>query len=152
MKWFLKARRDGTRRVRAGEEGSALIEFAFSFTILSTVIFAIMEMGLCFYAYNFVCEAAREATRYASVRGSACTMLSNCAITQTQLSDWVKNSHFPGIDPSAVTVTATGVSGGSNSPGNSVKVTVTYQFPLAIPFSLRNTWTLRSTSQMVISQ
>ena len=112
-----------------------------------------MEMGLCFYTYIFVSETAREATRYASVRGSACTGFTDCGITQQQLKDYVKNLGYPGIDPNALSVNATGVSdNGSNGPGSPVQVTVSYQFPLAVPFVFKNTWNLSSTSQMVISQ
>jgi Flp pilus assembly protein TadG len=146
---YLKARRAGTRRVCA-EDGSSLVEFAFSFTILCAMLIGIMEMALCFYTYVFVSETAREATRYASVRGSACTGFSDCGITQAQLADFVKNLRYPAIDPNALNVNANWVS--SNSPGNPVKVTVSYQFPLAVPFVFSNTWTLTSTSQMVISQ
>ena len=146
---YQKARRCITRRALA-EEGSSLVEFAFSFMILSMMLFGIMELGLCFYTFNFVCETAREATRYASVRGSACTGFGDCGITQTQLATYVKNLGYPGIDPNALTVTTTWASG--NSPGSPVLVTVSYQFPLAVPFLFKNTWTLTSTSQMVISQ
>jgi Flp pilus assembly protein TadG len=140
-------------RVRArADEGASIVEFAFSFMILCIMLFGIMDMALCFYTYNFVAETAREATRYASVRGSACTGFSDCAITQTQLAAYVQNRGYPGINPTALTVTATVVSGGNNKPGNPVTVTVSYQFPMAVPFLQKKTWTLTSTSQMVISQ
>jgi Flp pilus assembly protein TadG len=146
---FLKRRTFGIRRIRA-EEGSSIVEFAFSFMILCTVLFGIMELALCFYTFNFVAETAREATRYASVRGSKCSGFSDCQITQGQLTTYVQNLAYPGIDPSALNVTLTEASG--NTPGNPVQVTITYQFPLAVPFLFKNTWALTSTSQMVISQ
>jgi Flp pilus assembly protein TadG len=133
-----------------GEEGVSLVEFAFSFMILSTMIFGIMELALCLYTYNFVDETAREATRYASVRGSFCTGFSDCGITQTQIATYIKNLGYPGVNPKSLSVTASWPKG--NSPGNSVIVTVAYQFPLAVPFVSKKTWTLSSTSQMVISQ
>jgi len=147
---LLRAWLYGTRRVRA-EEGSAIVEFAFSFMILCTMLFGIMEMALCFYTFNFVAETARDATRYASVRGSKCLGFSDCPnITQGQLTTYVTNLAYPGIDPNALNVTLSTPSG--SSPGNPVQVTVSYQFPLAVPFLFRNTWTLTATSQMVISQ
>jgi Flp pilus assembly protein TadG len=118
--------------------------------ILCMGLFGIMEVALCFYTFTFVAETARDATRYASVRGSKCTGFSDCQITQGQLTTYVQNLGYPGIDPSALNVTLTEASG--NTPGNPVQVTITYQFPLAIPFVFKNTWSLTSTSQMVISQ
>jgi hypothetical protein len=52
------------------ERGSALWEFAFVLTVMLTLIFGVMEFSQVMYAYHFVSNAAREATRYASVRGS----------------------------------------------------------------------------------
>lgn len=149
-RYFLKAWLYSTRRVRA-EGGSSIVEFAFSFMILCAMLFGIMELALCFYTFNFVAETAREATRYASVRGSKCSGFSDCPnITQGQLKTYITNLAYPGIDPSALSVTLSRPSG--SVPGNPVQVTVSYQFPLAVPFLFRNTWTLTSTSQMVISQ
>ncbi len=143
------ARLFGGRRA-SKEEGSSVVEFAFSFMILCTVLFGMMEMALCFYTFVFVSETAREATRYASVRGSKCSGFSDCPnITQAQLATYVQNLAYPGIDPSALSVTLTRSSG--STPGNPVQVTISYQFPLAVPFLFKNTWTLTSTSQMVIS-
>ena len=62
------------------ERGSALaVEFAFMLTVLLTLVFAIMGFSQAVYAYHFVSNAAREATRYASVRGT--TFASNCSVT-----------------------------------------------------------------------
>jgi hypothetical protein len=41
---------------------------------------------------------------------------------------------------------------GNNNPGNPVQVTVTYTFPLGIPFMPSRALTMSSTSQMIISQ
>ncbi len=41
---------------------------------------------------------------------------------------------------------------GCNSPGDQVTVTVTYQFPVVIPFVPRRTLSMSSTAAMVISQ
>ena len=53
------------------EQGSALLEFALMLTILLTLMFGVMDFSRALYAYHFLSNAAREATRYASVRGSS---------------------------------------------------------------------------------
>ena len=55
------------------EEGSSLVEFALIFLVLMTMMLGIIDFCRAAYAYHFVSNAAREATRYAAVRGSTCT-------------------------------------------------------------------------------
>jgi len=55
------------------ERGGTLVEFALAITILLTLIFGIMDFSQAMYAYHFVSNAAREASRYASLRGSTFT-------------------------------------------------------------------------------
>jgi len=111
-------------------------------------------MGICFalYSYNFVAEAARDASRYAMVRGSSCTGFSDCSITSAQLQTYVQNLSYPGIYPGNLTATASWSP--SNAPGGVVTVIVTYQFPLNIPFWPRTGTVLHmaSASEMTISQ
>ena len=143
-------------RIR-NEEGQNLVEFALVFTVLSSVLLGIIWAGWALYIYNFVSEAAREATRYASVRGTACTGFSDCNIDSTGLTTFVQNMGYPAINMSGVSVTgswpcASTANPPCNSPGNPVIVTVSYQFSFAIPFATTNTLNLSSTSQMYISQ
>jgi Flp pilus assembly protein TadG len=153
-----------------GESGAAILEMALSVGILLTFIFGIMEVCLAAYTYHFISEAAREATRYAIVRGSSfttdCTAptLATCTAqggnNTGDIATYVQNFGFPGIDPNKMTVnstwltsagTACGITDICKAPGNQVQVTITYNFPLSVPFVPVNTWALTSTSQMVIS-
>lgn len=142
------------------------MEFALTVTILASLIFGIFETALAFYSYNVIAEMSREATRYASVRGSNCTGLkgpdgkSNCAITQAQLNTFVQKSGFPAIDSTNLTTTATwskapGAASCSNAscngPGDQVNVKVSYSFPLSIPFVSGQTLSMTNTSKMIIS-
>jgi Flp pilus assembly protein TadG len=52
--------------------GGTLVEFALVFIILVTILFGIAEFGHMLYAYHFVNQAAKEATRFAMVNGSTC--------------------------------------------------------------------------------
>jgi Flp pilus assembly protein TadG len=132
-------------------------------------MFGIIETGLMLYTYHFISEAAREGTRYAIVRGSsagatcaAYTSPPTCMATAPQIKSYVENLGFPGIDPSKMTVTVNNVgypagvictpSAACNNPGNQVTVGITYHFPLNIPFVPAHTYTMTSTSAMIISQ
>jgi Flp pilus assembly protein TadG len=150
------------RRTLRAEAGSSIVEFALASIILFALVFGVMAICFALYSYNVVSEAAREATRYAIVRGSACKTLSNCNIDQTGLQTYIRGIAFPGISPLSLTVaasattpagtTCTGTLTPCNVPGNPVQVTVTYTFPLGIPFMPSRTLTMSSTSQMIISQ
>ncbi|MEA2259010.1 MAG: hypothetical protein QOJ51_1835 [Acidobacteriaceae bacterium] len=153
-----------------GESGSTLVETALSLMVFLTFIFGTMEVCLAAYTYHFISEAAREATRYAIVRGASystdCSGVSSAICTATggnntgDIATFVQNLNFPGIDPNKMTVKSTwltgagaacGITHGCKAPGNQVQVIITYNFPLSVPFVPLNTWTLTSTSQMVIS-
>ena len=154
-----------TRRILRVEAGATIIEFALSSIILFTLVFGVMAICLALYSYNVVSEAAREATRYAIVRGSACSAgtFSDCKVTSAQLQTYVRGLGFPGINSSSSTLTlaatwpTTGVTcfpsvSPCNNPGNLVQVTVNYTFPLVIPFVPSRNLTMSSTSAMYISQ
>ena len=55
-------------------EGATLVEMALSASVLFVILFGIIEVCMGLYSYNLVSEAARQATRYAAVRGTnSCT-------------------------------------------------------------------------------
>ena len=151
-------------------DGATLIEFALSSAILFSLLIGMMELSIAFFSYHYVNDAAREASRWAMVRGSAsCTNTSglvDCDATGAQIQSFVRSLGYPSIVSSNTTANtvwcavsetqpATWSScsaAGSNAPGNEVQVTVIYQFPLSIPFVSKQTLSMQSTSAMVISQ
>lgn len=153
------------------EEGATIVATALASTILLCFFIGVFEMSLALYNYHLVCDAAREATRYAIVRGSAsCTNspnLSNCNATSAEIQSYVQGLGYPNSGQLTVTTTwLSAASSGSpatttwsacssgtcNAPGNLVNVVVTEVFPLNVPFISKLTLNLSSTSQMVISQ
>jgi Flp pilus assembly protein TadG len=146
------------------DDGTATVEFAITASILLMLMFGIIELCFAFYAYNYVSDAARQATRYAVVRGSSCTGMPDCGITAAELQTYVRGIAYPGINPANLTASTTWLSVSSslpttwtacayqcNAPGNAVEIDVTYAFPLFIPFWKSRSLSLSSTSQMVIS-
>ena len=133
-----------------GQRGSNLVEYGIVITLLLTMLFGLVDFGRALYAYHFVSEAAREATRYAMVRGSACTS-PGCPASGSDIQNYVKNVPA-GIDPAQLTVTPTWSPNNCNNPGCVVEVQVSYNFNFMLPFLPRNTVVMQSSSQMVISQ
>lgn len=147
---------------RKGEDGSTMVEMALSVLLLMCLIFGVMEICLALYTYHNISEAAREATRFAIVRGSSCTSWATaCPAADTDITSYVEGLGYPGIDPSKMKVISTwsAYSKGSscpasppcNSVGNLVTIQVTYQFPLSLPFVSLTTIPMSSTSAMIIS-
>ena len=147
------------------EEGSTLVEMGVSCALIFAVLFGVFEGCLASYTYHLVSDLAREGSRWAIVRGGQCHTytpgLDNCGADQTAIANYVKGIAFPGIDASnRMTVTTDWYAPGSstacptqcNQPGNSVKVTVLYNFPLAVPFVPSSVIRIASSSRMVISQ
>jgi Flp pilus assembly protein TadG len=161
----------------ARERGSVLVEFAAVVLVLLTIMFGIMDFSRALYIYHFISEAAREASRYAMVRGSTwsagcvATTTYSCKATAANVTSYVQSITPMGISsawvtsgcPSAtnpcvnttwLTTTPSGTACAADSPGCRVSVQVTYPLkyiltPLFLP---KSTQTLQSTSVMVISQ
>lgn len=153
-----------------GSEGAALVEFAMSCVILIPIFFGFIETCLAFYTYNFVADGAREATRYAMVRGSqSCGNtpgLADCGFTTSApIQTYVQSLGYPGLRANNLVVTVswakasnstpttwTACANACNQPGNQVRVVVRYNFPIGIPLWKFTTISIGSISSMVISQ
>jgi Flp pilus assembly protein TadG len=152
-----------------GEDGVAIVEMAVSAAIMFAVIIGIFEVCLALYSYHFTADAAREASRWAMVRGSACSTyspgLDHCNAQLSDVQSYVQNLGYPGLDAQNLSVAATWYSHSTppnptwtacgnvcNQPGNMVQVVVTYNFPLNVPFWKTSIVGVSSTSNMVVSQ
>lgn len=151
------------------EDGSVLIEFAFSFVILIGLLFAVSGFALAMYSYQFVSYAAQQGAHYAIVRGAHwdanCSTTSSlaCDATSSNVQDYVQTLSSGLIKTSSLSVqttwpgtnvdgTSTGCTTSANSPGCLVDVTVSYPFRLSLPLIPVHTYTFSATSQMVIQE
>jgi hypothetical protein len=112
------------RAVKASEEGAAIIEMAVGCTVLFTLLIGIVQVSQAFYIYNFVSAAAREGTRYASVRGvNSCTNATNtmpdCNLSKNSsgnpIQTYLQGLGFPysnGITATPTWLSPTGPAGG----------------------------------------
>jgi Flp pilus assembly protein TadG len=120
-----------------------LVECALCLTIFLMILFGSIDFGRMVFAYNFCSYAAREATRYAIVRGTV------NATTSSAITSFVKHE-AAGLDGSAITVTSTWTP--DHTPGSTIQVKVSYTFKPIAPYMPAGTFTLSSTSKMLISQ
>lgn len=154
------ARHRHLRRFVGDERGSNLVEYGIVLVLFLTMLFGVIDFGRAMYAYHFVSGAAREATRYAMVRGSSCpaTECPSGPASTTDIQNYVMNVPA-GIDATQLTVTPTWNPGGSvtcngipNSPGCVVEVQVSYNFSFLLPFMPKSSILMTSSSEMTISQ
>jgi Flp pilus assembly protein TadG len=151
------------------ELGSALIEMAISASIIFSLLLGMIQLSLALYAYHFTADAAREASRWAIVRGNQCSTntpgLDHCNASGVDIQNYVQGLGYPYAgsmtvsatwltagSPPATTWTACGTTTSCKAPGNEVQVTVSYNVPLYIPYWRNATVQVGSVSQMVIAQ
>ncbi len=132
------------RRKRQRTRGNTMIEAAITMVLFFTLLFGIVGWGRAVWAYVWTSHSAREASRWASVRGSK----SSGATSNTAVTTFVK-SQTAGLDPTAVTVNATWPDG-NEDPGSRVTVSVQYSVTQLVPFV--PAITVSSSSTMVIAQ
>ena len=121
-----------------------MVEGALVSSTALAMIFGMMEFGQAVWAYNTISHAAREATRYAIVHGAN----SKAPATSTTITQIVKDRTL-GLSQSNLTTTTTWTP--NNKPGSTVKVAVTYSFKFMGPYVPKGTYTMRSSSQVTIS-
>lgn len=124
-----------------------------SFTALMTFVFVLMEICIVFYSYGMISECAREATRYAIVRGSTCLTSSStsCTASAATINTYATGRGYPNIGGGTPVATTT-FPDGNQAPGSRVKVAVTYTVSIKLPFVPKNSLALNSSSEMYILQ
>jgi Flp pilus assembly protein TadG len=134
------------------ERGSSLVEFALIFILLMIILLGIMSFSHALYAYHFVDHAAKSATRWAVVNGSACSNDGSCngtggmnngpVTTSAPVQTYVQALAPAGIIAANVTATAswpvqtnspTVCTTTPQSPGCTVQITVSYPFQFDFP-------------------
>jgi len=152
------------------ERGSSLVEQSFVLVFLLTLMFGIIDFGRALYTYHFVSNVAREATRWASVRSSKCTVLPECPgdssgnDVQTAFTANTANLAGMGIDSSKLTLNTRWVvppgvgaasckAAGLNQVGCMVHVDVSYSYTfLFAPFIAAPAVKMSSSSEMLVTQ
>lgn len=154
----------------ADDSGASTLEFAVALSLVLLCIFGIIVCSMALYADHFVTDAAKEATRYAMVRGStwdgtSCSTYASfsCTATSANVTSFVDSLAHYGMSTAGLTTTTiwpgTTPSGsecdsadGNNSPSCIVNVQVQYSFNVLLPFVPFSTITLTGISSEVISQ
>ena len=125
--------------------GQATVEFAMTAVVFFLLTFGVLNFSMAIYAYNLVSYAAREGSRYASVRGSSAPS----PAAASDVASFVKGE-TSGLNPANMTVSTSW--NPDNNPGSFVRVEVQYQFSFMMPFLSLPQVSMASASQLVITQ
>jgi Flp pilus assembly protein TadG len=133
------------RQSRASQKGSAILEFSLCFMLIFGLIYGILEFSRVVYSYTVLAGATREASRYAVVHGSQSGSPATNSDIRAQVERWAI-----GLDTSALAVDTTWPTG--NAPSSTVSIATSYTVTPFTTLIMRNPITLRTRSEMVISQ
>jgi Flp pilus assembly protein TadG len=131
--------------IRSSDTGQAMLEFAMTSVVFFLLVFGITNFSMAVYTFNQVSYAAREGTRYASVRGATAPS----PVGADDVATFVK-SEWAGENPDNLTVSTTW--NPNNNPGSFVIVEVQYTFNFVMPFMNLPQLSMESTSQLAITQ
>ena len=124
-----------------------MVEFALVASVFLVLLFAIMQLAIAVLSYNMVSFAAREAARYAMVRGPN----SPNPATTAQIQQIAINA-APNLNLSTSNISVNWVTDPNLPSKQDVQIQITYSLPLQIPFTKAVTANFVSTSQMLVSQ
>ena len=108
------------RKLRS-EKGQSMVEFALIMPVLLLIVVGIIEFGLMFSGYLALTNASREAVRYISLGGDDASAIQRAKDVSMNLDS---NKMTVLINPS----------GANRERGDSVKVTIKYQYKFLTPF------------------
>lgn len=165
-------------RMRRSQCGAALVEYAFVAIFFLSLLFGISGFGHALFVYHHLNNVAKEATRYAAVRGYTCSDDGSCVAsnsatgtagpaTSADIVAYAKSITPQSIDSSQLTITPSwthdagspaicttavnGLAATQNYQGCTVVVTVSYPYTFIFPFIKTGSITMSSTSEMVIA-
>jgi len=111
--------------------GQALVEFALASMLFFTIIFGTLDLGRVVYQYSMLQNSIRQGARYAKVDPTNTAEI----VDRVQHGDGeddensIGSQPWPGLNLANMTVS---VDPGGEDVGDTVSVTVTYQFELIV--------------------
>ncbi len=139
-------------RLRQGEQGAAVVEFALVLPILMMFLFGIVEFGRGYNARIELTAAVREGARTAALFGPSCPpptvpIQTFPACLNTAVVRTVRNA-APGLTSSQIQVPAPTPCPADAPTGTNARVRATYPFRYDIPFVGSRQATLTATGVM----
>lgn len=130
---------EAARRFLDQESGSYILETALAMPAFLAMVFLFIATSLLMCVYGNMTYGAQAAVRYASIRSS--TSLSPC--TTAQIEQAAEGAMLTAAGGSIKTVASWAP---DNNVGSMVKVTVSVNYPVVLPFLGGNSFTLTTSA------
>ena len=144
------------RKNKRSERGQALVEFSLISIVFFLLVFGMVDVGRAVWNYNTLAQATREGARYAIVHGGDSSDPSGPGSayytppnTDSMVTQQVEK-FGGGLNPSQLTVQTVWPEG-SNISGSQVTVTSQYEFEPIFDFLGLVSFTMTSSSTMLIT-
>jgi Flp pilus assembly protein TadG len=143
------------------ERGQSLIELAITLPILVLLLLGTLDFGMAIFSYSMLRDAAQEGSFYGSFNPANVEEIENRARNiSPRAEDEIFSSPVRLRDTDAVKVSVLALGnacqGATNGLANSIQVTVSYRYPILMPFIGRligsNTIPLKGTATNIILQ
>ncbi len=153
----LKRKRNFTKN----ERGQSLVELAVSLPVMILILLGTIDFGMAIFSYSILRDAAQEGALYGSFNPANKAQIENRARTISPRGDEavfsspvnLQNRTLVKVDVKALGAFCQGT---TNGVANSVKVSVSYNYPILMPFAGEvigsNTISLTGTATNIILQ
>jgi len=118
-------RRKVSVKRRKGERGQSLVELALSITAIMLLLAGAVDFSIAYFSYTAMQDAAQEGALYGSINPD----------DEAGIETRVRSASTNPVDLSDTSLVDVQVSySGDHCEGNDVTVTVTYDYPISMPF------------------
>ena len=140
-----------TRRGRR-TRGQSLVEFAVVLPIFLLILSGILDFGFLLYSRMTVISAAREGARVAidAPKSTPAQQAQIPSLIQTRVTEAAGGLNTAALTVQSPCIPACSFTAGTAKAGDSVKVTVTYQYRSFFPLLFGQSFGISSTVQMVL--
>ncbi len=121
----LEGQKKPFRRTRAGQ---SLLEMALFMMIILYIVAAAVNFGIAYLSYVAIRDAAQEGVVYGTIHPPY------SAAETLAIENRIKSSALTPVDLSGANVTISITAPDGTDAGNSITVTIVYQYPILLPF------------------
>jgi Flp pilus assembly protein TadG len=156
-----KPTRKGKRSFIENERGQSLIELAVSLPVIILILLGTIDFGMAIFSYSILRDAAQEGALYGSFNPANKAEIENRARNISPRGDEevfsspvnLRNTTLVKVEIKALGAFCQGA---KNGVANSLRVSVSYKYPLLMPFAAKiigsNTISLTGTATNIILQ
>lgn len=114
----------------SSSRGQSLLEFAISLTFMLILLAGAVDFGIGLFHYTVMRDAAQEGALYGSMNPTDTAAIRSRIANASGATGMIKRLYDDGL----LGVTITVVEGGTPCEGKGLRVTLTYDYPISMPF------------------